>query len=163
MKHYELKYDNLGQKILWTLEMVSPCLTCPFICILLWFIIFSLFDISATAISIIIVILSFAVGIALSIYNLRKHKGVFVFYDYFEIVSHHIINKRINFEDIYKLEKCEKYDYFYYVKNCFWSPSAGGRRNCILIETPKTVVCIKVRNQQELAKILEERSNINFS
>lgn len=162
MKHYELEYDNLGQKILLGFEMLTPCLACPFIFILLLFIIFYLFDISAIAISIILLALSFAVGVALSIFNFRKLKGVFVFDDYIEIVSHHIINKRINFEDIYKLEKCEKYDYFYYIKSCFWDPSAGGRRNCILIRTPKTVVCIKVKNQQELLKILEERSNINF-
>ena len=162
MKHYELEYDSLGQKILCGFEMLTPCLACPFIFILPLFIIFSLFDISATAISIILLTLSFAVGVALSIFNFRKLKGVFVFDDYIEIVSHHIINKRINFEDIYKLEKCEKYDYFYYIKSCFWDPSAGGRRNCILIRTPKTVVCIKVKNQQELLKILEERSNKKF-
>lgn len=162
MKHYELEYDNLGQKILWGFEMSAPSLTCPFVCILLLFIIFSPSEISATAVSIILVVLSFVVGVGLSIYNFCKLKGVFVFDDYIEIVSHHIINKKINFEDIYKLEKCEKYDYFYYIKSCFWDPSAGGRRNCILIRTPKTVFCIKVKNQQELLKTLEERSNKKF-
>lgn len=162
MKHYELEYDNKWQKLLWGLEMAIPCICCPIICIFLLFIILSLSDDSPTAVSIILIALSFVAGVALSIYNFCKLKGVFVFDDYIEIVIHHIINRKINFKDIYKLERCEKYYYFYYVESYFWNPSAGGRRNCIIVRTLNTVACIKVKNQQELLKTLRERSNKKF-
>ncbi len=162
MKYFELKYDNRWQKALWITDMITPVLSCPFVCFLLLYLLSSILEVFLEVTFFVLFFVSFLVGVALSLYNLFKLQGVFVFDDYIEIVSLHLINKKIFFDEICKLEHCEKYYYNWYVNSNFYAPSAGGRRNCIIITTDKTRTILKVENQQEFVRILEERCNITF-
>ena len=153
MEYYEFEYDNLWQKILWGVEIISvgsllPLLTVSFIKFL------------STAVCIALFILSILGGIALSICNMKKLRGVFVFDDCIEIVGYYLKSKEIKYEDINDLRICEKYSYYYYT--VFGMSNGGGRRNCLIIDAGLSHYHIKVKNQEELIKNIISKCDKEF-
>ncbi len=161
MKYYEFEYDNIWQKILWGLEIVSVGALCPIIIISMLLIIPNQFS---TVFNTTILALSILGGFVLSIYNCQKFRGVFVFEDYIEINGYYPIGKKIKFNDIVDLNICAKQPYIRYVSAGFPERgNGGGRRNCLEIKTYMCVNYIKVKNQDELSAYIISKCGKNFS
>lgn len=154
MKYYEFEYDNVWQKILWSVEIISIGLYCPIITL---FAVVLFNELLPEAISITLILLSIPCAIILSIFNFKRPRGVFVFDDYIEIVGYYLLSKKIKFDDIYDLRKCEKRSYYYYTIAS--RGNGGGRRNCLVIGSNLSHYYIKVKNQDELINDIISKTN----
>lgn len=160
MKHYSFEYDNKGQVVLWMLESVCTTFVVSILFSAISFFIVNLFNSKLSIIVALIILVLLNIGI--NAYSIFKLKGVFIFDDHIEIISYHFIKKIIYIGDIYNIELCEKYPYRLYISSYAFDPSVGGRRNCIVVRTAKTTMCLKTNNQDELLESLQRfRRNDN--
>lgn len=159
MKYYEFEYDNIWQKVLWGLEMICIGALFPFAAIV---IILLIPETLPTEISFILIILSILAGIISGICNLKKLKGVFVLDDHIEIAGYYLINKKIEFDDIYDLHRCEYLSYSRYVRGTGIG-DGGGRKNCLIIDDHIGPKHVKVKNQDKLIEDIISKCDKKFS
>jgi hypothetical protein len=112
-------------------------------------------DFITTGIFAALIIVFACVGLAISIYNIFKMKGVFLFDDYIEVVSSVSTKKQvIQIEEIENI--CEIEDFGIGRKT--FSFKGGDRKNMVCISFKNIGMSFfKIKNQDEFLKLVREK------